>query len=109
MMRVTFSLVLAALALTACGPDDDDILFDGVFFRTKLKTERKARTNFIVTTSPASASLLGARESIRYEATVYCVNRYGRSDIDWVVGPDSPDEELQIVNNTLTLQGSCVE
>ncbi|MEM9576076.1 MAG: hypothetical protein AAF999_03575 [Pseudomonadota bacterium] len=107
MGRLVFFLLGATLGLTACGPDDDDILFDGQFFRSKVKTERSTPDEFVVTSSPVSASLLGAREAARYEATVYCVNRFGRSDIIWAVGPDSPDEQLPISGNTLTLQGRC--
>lgn len=109
MMRLGAICVTAAVALTACGPDADDILFEGEFFRTKLKTERGSRQSFVVTAKPVQASLLGAREAARYEATVYCVNRYGRSDIIWAVGPDSPDEELQIDQDTLILTGQCRE
>jgi hypothetical protein len=99
--------VAAALALTGCGPDDDDILFDGQYFRSNVSTSRDARDEFTVTARPVSASLAGAREAARYEATIYCVNRYGRSDIIWTVGPDSPDEALTIENDTLTLAGRC--
>lgn len=106
-MRAGAVLLISALGLTACGPDDDDILFEGQYFRTKVKSERSQRDVFVVTSSPVSASLSGAREAARYEATVYCVNRFGRSDIVWAVGPDSPDEQLPISNNTLTLQGRC--
>ena len=106
-MRVGMALLVSVVALSACGPDDDDILFDGQFFRAKLKSERSTPDEFVVTTSPVSASLLGAREAARYEATVYCVNRFGRSDIVWAVGPDDPDEQMPISNDTLTLQGRC--
>ncbi|MFK7743465.1 MAG: hypothetical protein AB8B47_00315 [Roseobacter sp.] len=109
MKRLSAAFVILATVLTACGPDADDILFDGEFFRTKIKTERGSRQNFVVTARPVQASLEGAREAARYEATVYCVNRYGRSDIIWAVGPDSPDEELPISGDTLTFEGQCRE
>ncbi|AVL52192.1 hypothetical protein CEP88_06020 [Roseobacter denitrificans] len=108
-MRVFILLMGVALAVTACGPGDDAISFDGQFFSARLKSERSDRAQFAVTTRPVSASLAGAREAARYEATVYCVNSFGRSDVDWVVGPDDEDEALTIENDTLMLQGRCRE
>ncbi len=106
-MRFCALIPVAALLLTGCGPDEDDILFDGQFYRAKISTERGARQDFTVSVRPVSASLEGAREAARYEATVYCVNNYGSSDISWVVGPDAEDAALPISNDTLLLQGSC--
>lgn len=107
MRAFTILISLSALLLGACGPDEDDVSFDGQYYRAKIDTDRGTRDVFTVTARPVSASLIGAREAARYEATVYCVNRYGRSDIVWTVGPDSPDEALTISNDTLTLQGRC--
>lgn len=102
-------LVLFALPLLAAcsGSGRDAIAFDGNFYRASLKSERGARDSFTLSVRPVSASLLGAKEAGRYEATVYCVNQYGRSDINWVIGPDDPDESFAIANDTLTLQGTC--
>ena len=109
MMRFVVLSCCAAIALAGCGVDEDDILFDGQYFKTRLKSERGDRPNFTVTARPVSASLLGAREAARYEATVYCVNNYGRSDIAWDVGPDSPDDALTIDSDTLVFAGRCPE
>ena len=106
-MRFVTPLLIAALALTACGPDEDDILFDGQFFRAKIDSDRGSREDFTVAVRPVSASLTGAREAARYEATVYCVNRYGSSAIQWEVGPDAPDEALPVLDDTLYLKGTC--
>ena len=109
MVRSGAFILLSVAFLAACGGplSDDAIAFDGQFYRTKIDTDRGSRDEFIVTARPVSASLLGAREAARYEATVYCVNRYGSSAIRWAVGPDSPDEDLTIRDDTLTLQGTC--
>lgn len=106
-MRYVAPFLIAALSLAACGPGEDDVLFEGQFFRAKIDTDRGSRDEFTVSVRPVSASLTGAREAARYEATVYCVNRYGSSAIDWQVGPDSPDESLTIQNDTLFLKGTC--
>lgn len=99
--------VIIALSLAACGPSEDDISFDGMFFRSSIDTERGSRREFVVTARPVSQSLVGAREAARYEATVYCIQEYGSSDIIWAVGPDSPDESLTIDDDILYLQGTC--
>jgi hypothetical protein len=105
-MRRVLVLVAVAIALVGCGPDEDAISFDGQFFKARVK-DLDERHKFVVTASPVSASLLGAREAARYEATKYCVNNYGSSAIRWDVGPDDPDTAMPISNNTLTLQGTC--
>jgi hypothetical protein len=51
--------------------------------------------------------LVGAREAGRYEATKYCINQYGTSDIAWVSGPDVEDGSLTINNDELQLRGAC--
>lgn len=109
MKRVGIVLAATTVSLAACGGGggDDVLTFDGQSYRTKISTERGSREQFIVTARPVSVSLEGAREAARYEATVYCVNRYGSSAISWAIGPDSPDEKLPISEDTLTLQGTC--
>jgi len=99
----------ALMALPACsGANSDRLSFDGQFFRARLN-DTDARHKFVVAVSPVSASLAGAREAGRYEAVVYCVNNYGSSDIDWVIDPDAPEEDLAIANDILTLEGACPE
>jgi len=101
-------LALAASALlVGCNKRNDRIAFDGKFFRAKLSKVDGQRDVFTVTVRNASQSLTGAREAARYEATVYCVNNYGSSDIKWVVGPDSPDSAMRLVDDSLTFQGAC--
>ena len=107
MIRAVCISLAGLLVLSACGPDDDALFFDGFQYNTRVKSERKTREDFIVTARPVSNSLLGAREAARHQAISYCIEQYGSSAIDWVVGPDSPDEELPIDGDTLTLQGTC--
>ena len=65
------------------------------------------RLTYTLRVRNASQSITGAREAARYEATVYCVTNYGSSDIKWVVGPDTPPENLRLVDDALTFQGAC--
>ena len=85
----------------------DRLAFDGKYFRTKLSKVDGQRDVFTLRVRNASQSINGAREAARYEATVYCVTNYGSSDIKWVVGPDTPPENLRLVDDALTFQGAC--
>ncbi len=105
-MRLAVGSLIVCAVLAGCSSEAEKLRFDGQFYRTKL-SDLDERHKFQVTASPVSASLEGAREAARYEAIVFCVNEYGSSAIEWVVGPDDPDETLPIDNNTLTLQGAC--
>ena len=105
-MRVIIGSLLLVGLLVACTSESDKIAFDGKFFRTKL-SDLDERHEFQVTSQPVSKSLAGAREAARYEATIYCVNEYGSSAIEWVIDPDAPVETLPIKDDTLTLQGAC--
>ena len=90
-----------------CTSPEDRILFDGQFFTSKIRKVERQIDVFAVTVKPVSRSLKGAREAGRYEATVYCVNTYGSSDVIWTAGPDAPEGQLNIEKDTLTLQGRC--
>lgn len=106
-MKFFVSLCAVAAVLAGCTPKEDRITFDGKYFRTKISKVDGQRDVFTLLVKNASQSIDGAREAARYDATVYCVNLYGSSDITWVVGPDSPSESLRLVDDSLTFSGSC--
>ena len=101
-------LLIAVLLLSACqGRRADRVAFDGVFFRGSASKVDGQRQNFEVSVTPVSASLEGAREAGRYEATRYCIRQFGSSDIAWVEGPDAEDGTLRISGDKLLLTGTC--
>ncbi|MEL6451079.1 MAG: hypothetical protein AAFQ19_07445 [Pseudomonadota bacterium] len=105
---LTGALLIAALLLSACQERRADrVAFDGVFFRSTSGKVDQQRDVFEVTVSPASSSLDGAREAGRYEATRYCIDNFGTSDITWSDGPDAEDGTLTIDNDRLILRGTC--
>ena len=101
-------LLIAALVLTACSERREDrITFDGQLFRASAKKIDKRRLDFEVTIRPVSASLEGAREAGRYEATRYCIGNFGTSSVEWTEGPDAEDGTFRVSNDRLTLRGTC--
>ncbi|HBS49671.1 MAG TPA: hypothetical protein DEA05_06095 [Rhodobacteraceae bacterium] len=91
--------------MSACQRPEDRVAFDGVTFKTKAKRIDDDWNMFTVTVSPAAASLEGARQAGRYEATRYCIGVAGTSEVLWTVGPET--EPLRIDGDTLTFQGEC--
>lgn len=106
-MKFWTGLALCGGVLAGCTSAEDRILFDGQFYNAKLRKVERQLDTFVVTVRPVSKSLQGAREAGLYEATVYCINAFGSSDIIWTVGPEAPEENLGIDKDTLTLQGRC--
>lgn len=100
--------ILLIMFCVSCGESytDNQHAFDGVKFSASLKVEKDAPEAFSLRVKKATKSVVGAREAGRYEATKYCVEKFGTSDIAWIMGPDSPDLELE--NGNFNLTGSCV-
>ncbi|MFK7875131.1 MAG: hypothetical protein AB8B71_05040 [Paracoccaceae bacterium] len=103
-------LVLGAVGLVLVGcARPDRIAFDGEFFRSSVKKVDGSRAEFLVSSSPFSASPSGALDAARYEATRHCIKNFGNSKILWVTSPDNDPESYDVSNDTLVLQGSCEE
>jgi hypothetical protein len=97
-----------AIGLSACAKREAPVLFDGYAFKAKLSKAREDKRDFVVTVENAGQSLDGAREAGRYEATKYCMNTRGSSDIDWTAGPDDAEDALQVTDGILTFAGRCI-
>lgn len=106
-MKIVIPLIVAALTVGACTDSKNRIAFDGQYFRTKVAKVDGQRDVFTVRVRDVNRSLDGARAAGRHEGISYCVDTYGSSDIDWTVGPDTPPEELQIIDDTIQFQGVC--
>lgn len=101
-------LIMATLLLSGCDRvRADKVAFDGVYFRSNASAIEKQRDFFQINVTPVSSSIEGAREAGRYEATRYCIENFGTSDLDWVQGPDAEDGTLTIDNDSLILSGTC--
>ena len=113
--KVTRIVLIAGLAmsLTACasvqqrifGIQTTDL---GLPFRADL-TRGETRREFSVTVRAEGASLEDARESARYPATRHCIERFGLSDVDWVLDPATGDWAVtRTENGGLVVSGQCV-
>ncbi|MDQ2091449.1 hypothetical protein [Marimonas arenosa] len=107
-------LTLVASLLASCGAVDrlrpkKGLYFDGHQFRARAQQVGEEREDFAVTVARASQSAEGAREAGRHAAVTYCIEQFGRSEIDWATGQGPDDEGLasRIVDDKLTFTGRC--
>ncbi|WP_246040430.1 hypothetical protein [Roseovarius arcticus] len=108
MMRPMIVALAATLALTACGKPGSRVRFDDNYYPAKLSKVGDRREDFVVTVQDPGQGIAGAREAGRYEATRYCVETFGDSDISWQAGYD-PDNRASVIDNgRLILRGQCV-
>ena len=101
-------VLLCLIGVAGCGKSTGQVTFDGQVFRGSAKAvDRADRSVFDATVRGVSKSEAGAREAVAYEATRYCIERFGVSDVEWEISPDA--EDLPIDNDVLTLRGRCIE
>ena len=81
------------------------VKFDGHYFAGRASKSSVDPYDFSVRIRNAAKSIAGAREAARYEATIYCIEQFGTSDIIWSIGPE--DEAISLSNGSLTLAGRC--
>jgi len=114
-MRVAVLCVLSLTMVAGCGTAkrlvdssrSNRVLFEEMYFPARLTSNREDRMSFTATVSRVDQGLIPAREAGRFEATKYCIEQFGRSDVVWSAGPDVEDSELQLVNGQLILEGRC--
>ena len=97
---------LSTFLLFGCSAriNENRVPFDGVLFNPKLKVGA-SKKDFEIIVPRSYRSLLGAKEAGRYEATIYCVNKFGTSDIIWDVSPDDASEITS--NKSIFIKGRC--
>ena len=105
---LTVALLAAVLAISGCSRKER-LLFDGNYYPAKERgISKDDRNAFEVSVRRADQGLAGAREAGRHAGSRYCIENFGTSQIEWVQGPDDPDESLQLSNGALRLSGRCV-
>ena len=107
-MRALVKVLVASTLVAGCSGtirNVNAVKFDGHYFAGRASKSSADPHGFSVRIRNAAKSIAGAREAARYEATIYCIQQFGTSDIIWSIGPD--DEEISLSNRSLTLAGRC--
>ena len=97
---------LSILLLLGCSAriSENRVAFDGFMFNSKLKVGLNKK-DFEITVLRANRSLSGAKESGLYEATIYCINKFGTSDIVWDLDPEDVSEVSS--SKSIFIKGRC--
>ena len=107
-LRGLATVVVASTLVAACSGtirNVNAVKFDGHYFAGRASKSSADPHGFSVRIRNAAKSIAGAREAARYEATIYCIQQFGTSDVIWSIGPD--DAAISLSNRSLTLAGRC--
>ena len=107
-LRAVATVVVASTLVAACSGtirNVNAVKFDGHYFAGRASKSSADPHGFSVRIRNAAKSIAGAREAARYEATIYCIQQFGTTNIIWSIGPD--DEAISLSNRSLTLAGRC--
>jgi len=101
------ALLLGATVLGACTDKTKQITYDGQYFRAKASKVDKQRDVFVVNVRDVSRSPKGARQAAYHIGVSFCLDSFGSSDILWVQDPLDDEIPLQVVDDTISIQGRC--
>ncbi|NCQ24235.1 MAG: hypothetical protein COW54_02025 [Rhodobacteraceae bacterium CG17_big_fil_post_rev_8_21_14_2_50_63_15] len=88
-------LVLVVIGVMAgCTERKERVLFDGVYYPPKSRAEKQDQRNFTASVSRANRGIEGAQKAAVHEATRYCLENFGTSEIDWRGVPEGSEGPL---------------
>lgn len=103
-------LVLLMLgALASCTERRERAVFDGVYYPPKTQADKQDRRNFTASVSRANRGVEGAKKAAAHEATRYCIENFGTSQIAWAKvaeGQDGP--AFTRSGDRVSVTGRCV-
>lgn len=103
-------LILIALmgSVAACGGRNSVQRADApIQLPFKAKLSKGDARGFSVSVDSKGESLEAVRESVRFEATKYCLGTFGGSDADWTIDPATGDWAFNQDGQRLIFNGEC--
>lgn len=103
-------LALVALAVLAgCTEREERVLFNGNYYPGKARAEKQDRRNFTALVRRAGRGIEGAQQAVLYEATRYCLDNFGTSEIAWKGAPEGTEGPVYARSgDTVTVTGRCI-
>ena len=75
-------------------------------YKTSLSVQKNAE-EFVVSVINKEQGIEEVRESVRFEATKYCLLYFGTSDINWKISQITQDWAFDSNNEKLIFSGQC--
>ena len=75
-------------------------------YKATLKVNKNS-DSFIVKVKNEQQKLNDVRESVRFEATKYCLIKYGNSNVDWLFDENAGDWRMERTLKDLSFFGKC--
>lgn len=112
MGRGLLILICTALVLSGCGLRERIFGTSGASdralpYRASL-TKGEDRRNITVRVRASNASVAQVRESVRFQATRYCLTTFGGSDTLWTMDPRTRDWAYVRDGDQMVFTGRCV-
>ncbi|MGI9389776.1 MAG: hypothetical protein ACR2O1_06945 [Boseongicola sp.] len=76
-------------------------------FRAQLQRSNEDRHEFTVRARAGGATVGQVRESVRFQATRYCLPTFGKSDAEWTIDPDTGDWAFVRDGADMIFSGRC--
>lgn len=106
-MKAVLGLGVVVLLSACSGPPP--VLFDGLNIKAKVAATSDDKRDFDVTVRDAADKATSAAKAARYEATLYCLDRFAGSDVVWADGVLQDATTLLTADGSLVRKGRCVQ
>jgi hypothetical protein len=77
-------------------------------FRARLQ-RGEDRRDFTVRARAGGATVEQVRESVRFQATRYCLPTYGGSEVEWAIDPETNDWAFTRDGSDMVFSGHCTK
>lgn len=106
------ALLALAIVLSGCGISDrlgfgSDATEEALPYRANLGSGEDPHDIVVTVTAPVGTTVEQVRESVRYQATRYCLERFGNSDADWRIDPATGDWGYGRTEEAMTFTARC--
>jgi len=107
-MKHAVMITCAALMLAGCAERSERVIFDGNYYPPKTRAEKEDRRNFTASVRRASRGIEGAQKAAVHEATRYCLESFGTSEIEWSGVAEGQGPIYGRSGDTVSVTGRCI-